>query len=159
MSNERTHGWLYSSENDRVWHSKKDGCGPVIRHKDGEYSSIVLSARNKLNQARGELWSILGPVEYDGMEIRQYAKLWHTEREEWLRAVRINVGIECIPYVTFTIDGSAPRTSLTYNGNRLAELREEGILETQKEVNDRCESLLNELAAPDEQTDESASEH
>lgn len=144
------YGWFYSKDSEMVWNPQSDGSGPLIIDKDGEVEDRYLGrAMRKRGQGRGGLWGRLAPVEIDGMEIRQNTKLWHDDREVWLRAVEIDLIEEpdVEPRITFKVEGTSPQTFLKYPAHLLVELREEGTIESQKEVNDRAEQALEQFRA------------
>lgn len=142
------YGWFYSSDSDMVYNPQDGSTGPLIITEDGEIEDRFIGrAMRKIGEGRGGLWGRLGPIEIDGIEIRQNTKLWNETREAWLRAVEIDLvqEPEVEPTVTFVVEGRHPHTELTYHASRLEELRDEGILESQKEVNDRAENMLEQF--------------
>lgn len=144
------YGWFYSPDSEMVYNPQEAGSGPLIVTEKGEIEDRYLGrAMEKRGQGRGGLWSRLGPIEIDGVEIRQNTKLWHDERDEWLRAAEIDVVTEpdVEPSVTF-IAGDAsrqPQVHLTYLASTLEELRDSEVIESQKEVNERAENVLEEF--------------
>lgn len=140
-------GWWFD-EDGRVWNPVKKGAGPIIQTSDGELEGRYIGRfRDQVARGRGGLWGRLAPVEIDGIEIRQNTKLWHDDRETWIRAVEIDVSDDPEPIIRFKIDGSWPAEYVEYYGSDLEELREQGVIESQKEVNDRAEQMLEEFRA------------
>lgn len=141
-------GWFYSADSERVYNPQDGSSGPLIITEDGEIEDrYVGRAMRKKAEGKGGLWGRLGPIEIDGIEIRQNTKLWHETHESWLRAVEIDLvqEPEVEPTVTFVVEGRRPHTEFTYRASRLEELRDQGILESQKEVNDRAENMLEQF--------------
>lgn len=139
-------GWRFDGDSERVWNPQDRGTGPIIQHRNGEIEDWFIGrAKRKQGEGRGLLWGRLGPVEIDGIEIRQNTKLWHDDREVWLRAIEIDVSDDPEPVILFKIDGSWPNEYVEYYGSDLEELREAGVIESQKEVNDRAEEMLESL--------------
>lgn len=149
LDRKRRFGWWFDSDTERVWNPQgKRGGGPIITDREGNIEDRFIERfQRKVGEGRGGLWGRLGPVEIDGIEIRQNTKIWHDEREEWLRAVEIDVSRDPEPIITFKVDGSWPETYIKYYGSDLEDLRQQDVIESQKEVNDRAEQALEELRA------------
>ncbi len=142
---EMQHGWIYRTDSDRVWNDDHDGAGWLIQTEDGEVEEHIQRAKNKIANAEATLWTRLGSLEYDGLEIRRNAQLWHDDRDEWLIAKTIDVTQDAEPLVRFRVKGSWPVEHVTYRGSTLEDLRNEGVLETKEEVNDQMEALLENM--------------
>lgn len=151
-SNERDwgeqYGWFFSPDSQRVYNPQDGAPGPLIITADGEVEErYIRRAQRKVGQGTGMLWGRLAPVEIGSIEIRRDTKIWHDEREDWLVADRIELieEPEPEPRLTFIVQGAWPRTRLSYPASRLKELREDGVIESQKEVNDQAEAALEEF--------------
>lgn len=142
------YGWFYSPDSERVYNPQNGSSGPLIITKDGEMEDqYVGRAYRKMREGEAGLWGRLGPVEIGGIEIREKTKVWHDDREEWLIADRVELieRPEVQPQITFRVKGTMPPTRLTYSASRLVELRQDGILESQQEINDQAEAALESL--------------
>lgn len=136
-------GWRFDENSDRVWNPQHKGGGPIIQSRGGEIEDRYIGrAKRKRGEGRGLLWGRLGPIQIDGIEIRQNTKIWHDDREAWLRAVEIDVSDDPEPIIMFKIDGSWPNEYVKYYGSDLEQLRQDGVIESQKEVNDRAADML-----------------
>lgn len=147
---QRKHGWYYSDNSERVLNRKGSGEAPVIADEDGNYSDRIFQAKDHKYEGEASLWSLLGPLQYDGMVIRQHAEVYHTERGEWLQASTIDVvgdwdDDEIEPEVTFTVQHSLPTQQIVYYGNELEQLRSSNILRTKQEVNQDINQLMEEM--------------
>lgn len=144
--NHRRFGWWFDRNSDRVWNPQENGTGPIIMMKDGELEDrYIQRGKRKVAEGNGGLWGRLGPVDIDGIEIRRNTKIWHDDRETWLRASEIDVSEDPEPIIRFKIDGSWPVQYIEYYGSDLEELREEGVIESEREVNDRAEEAIEKF--------------
>lgn len=150
------YGWFYSEDSDRVYNLKDDEHGgPLIIEENGDTETFIQRARLKLGKGKSMLWRRLGPVEINDISISQNTKIWHDDRGEWLQATRIELieEPEPEPRIVFRVDGQWPKTELTYPASRLAEMREEGVIESQKEVNDRAAETLEQFRKEKQQSE------
>lgn len=139
-------GWFFSDDSELVYNPQDGGCGPIIQDKEGNFEDRYIGrAQRKVAEGRGGLWMRLGPIVIDDIEIRQNTKIWHEERDTWLRASEIRVSEEPEPIIQFQVEGTWPTEYIEYYGSDLIELREEGIIESQREVNDRAAKALEEF--------------
>lgn len=144
-------GYIFADDSERVWNDVEKGGGWVILDPDGEFDDFVWHGKDKLGKGKAQLWQRLGGVEIDGIEIHQNTRIYHEEREEWLSARVIDVYDDGEPFIRFRVEGTWPRTDFTYDASTLIEMRENGVLTSQKEVNDRAEDVLQQFR---EKTDE-----
>jgi len=141
------YGWFYSKDSDLVYNPQQNSYGPLIINEDGDVENrFVRRGLQKVGEGEGLLWGRLAPVEIGEIEIRQNTKIWHDKREDWLLADRIGLieEPEVEPKITFIVRGEWPKTRITYPASQLVELREDGVIESQKEVNERAANALEQ---------------
>lgn len=142
------YGWFYSPDDELVYNPQSRGTGPIIITRDGDVEGRFIDrARRKVAEGKAMLWGRLGPVEIDGVEIRQNTEIWHDDWEMWLRATEIELieEPEPEPRILFEKKGTWPQQYVKYPASRILEMREEGIIESKKEVNDRLEEVMEEI--------------
>lgn len=131
-------GGLRKQDSGRV----TDGDGYILLQSEGEFIEPIQNAKDKIARGRQTLWSRVGPLRYGDIELSYRTEVWHEEREEWWRAVEINLYSNGEPVFKFERKGTEPREFVRIYGSHLADLVREDTLASKAEVNERAEEML-----------------
>lgn len=134
-------GWMYSNDSESIWKDErenKNGRRQLVGPDGGYYPRTL---NDKKNANPDKLWYVLGPIYIGDLEISKNMKIWHEEREVYLKAQQMDI-VERQPVILFEIVDSHPREYVEYMGYRMKYYVENGILKSEEQVHDELMESL-----------------